>query len=43
MGLLMGKKMREDKVREKYQSPVDAPMQNIEYSNTFHQVNKGKD
>ena len=34
--------MRDGEVREKHQSPVDAPMQNIDYSDTFHrdQVDK---
>lgn len=34
--------MRDDEVREEHQSPVDAPMQNIDQSNTFHQVDKGE-
>ena len=38
---LMRKKMGVDKVRDKHQSPVDAPKQNIDYSKTFHQIDKG--
>ena len=38
---LMRKKMGADKVRDKHQSPVDAPKQNIDYSKTFHQIDKG--
>ena len=34
--------MGADKVRDKHQSPpVDAPKQNIDYSKTFHQIDKG--
>ena len=38
---LMRKKMGADNVRDKHQSPVDAPKQNIDYSKTFHQIDKG--
>ena len=38
---LMRKKMGEDNVREKEATPVDAPKQNIDYSKTFHQIDKG--
>ena len=37
----MRKKMGVNKVRDKHQSPVDAPKQNIDYSKTFHQIDKG--
>ena len=33
--------MGADKVREKDATPVDAPKQNIDYSKTFHQIDKG--
>ena len=38
---LMRKKMGADKVRDKHQPPVDAPKKNIDYSKTFHQIDKG--
>ena len=38
---LMRKKMKEDNFREEHQLVVDTPNQNIDYSATFHQVDKG--
>ena len=38
---LMRKKMGDNDVQEKHQSPVNAPKQNVDYSNTFHQIDKG--
>ena len=38
---LMRKKIGDDEVREKHQSPINALMQNIAYSDMFHQVDKG--
>ena len=38
---LMRKKMGDNDVQEKHQSPVNTPKQNIDYSNTFHQIDKG--
>ena len=32
--------MQDDDIREKHQSPIDAPKQNVDYSDTFHQVDK---
>ena len=37
---LMRKKMGDNNVQEKHQLPVDAPKQNIDYSDTFHQIVK---
>ena len=36
----MRKKMGDNNVQEKHQLPVDAPKQNIDYSDTFHQIVK---
>ena len=33
--------MKEDNFREEHQLVVDTPNQNIDYSATFHQVDKG--
>ena len=38
---LMRKKMGDNDVQEKHQSPVNTPKQNNDYSNTFHQIDKG--
>lgn len=35
-GLIIKKKMRDNDVQEKQQPPVDALMQNVDYSDTFH-------
>ena len=37
---LMRKKMGANKVRDKFQSPVNAPKQNNDYSNTYYQIDK---
>ena len=38
---MMRQKIRPDGVREKDATPVNAPMQNVDYSDTYYQINKG--
>ena len=37
---MMRRKIGEDGIQEKNQSPVDAPMQNVNYSDTYYQIDK---
>ena len=37
---MMRRKIGPDGVREKDATPVDAPMQNVDYSDTYYQIDK---
>ena len=37
---MMRRKIGEDGIREKVATPVNVPMQNVDYSNTYYQIDK---
>jgi hypothetical protein len=37
---MMRRKIEEDGIREKDATPVNAPMQNVNYSDAYYQINK---